>query len=80
MGGRSKLPMKEKKRTVYYRFVRQLLDVLRRSHVRMFPHKHDPKKYGVWAHAILLALKALENKPYRWIVEMIAEMQGILSS
>src|SRR3989338_1855118 len=70
--------MKGKKRTVYYRFVHQLLDALRRAHVRMFPRKHDPKKYGVWAHAILLTLKGLENKTYRGIVEMVAEMPHIL--
>src|SRR3989344_7893673 len=78
MGGRSKLPMKEKKRTVYYRFVQHLLDALRRAHVRMFPHKHDPKKYGVWVHVIFLALRGLESKSYRLIVEMVAEMHGIL--
>ena len=78
MGGRTKLPMKEKKRTVYYRFVQQLLDALRRAHVRMFPHKHDPKKYGVWVHVVFLALRGLENKSYRWIAEMIVEMQNIL--
>ena len=71
--------MKEKKRTIYYKFVQQLLNALRIAHVRRFPHKHDPKKYGVWVHAVLLALKQLEDKTYRFIVDMLAEMQGILS-
>ena len=71
--------MKEKKRTIYYRFVEQLLKSLRIANVRRFPQKHDPKKYGVWAHAILLALKGLEEKPYRFIVDMVAEMPQILA-
>jgi transposase len=70
--------MREKKRTVYYRFVEQVLNALRIAHVRRHAHKHAPKKYGVWAHACLLALKELENKTYRFIVDMVAEMQGIL--
>ena len=70
--------MKEKRKTVYYRFVEQLLKGLRIAHVRRFPQKHDPKKYGVWAHAILLALKELEEKTYRFIVDMVAEMPQIL--
>lgn len=70
--------MKEKIKTIYYRFVEQLLKALKIAHVRRFPHKHDPKKYGVWAHAILLALKQLEEKTYRFIVDMIAEMSRIL--
>lgn len=71
--------MKEKRRTVYYRFVQHLLDALRRAHVRRFPHKHDPKKYGVWVHVVLLALKELENKTYRFVVDMVAEMPNILA-
>lgn len=71
--------MKEKKRTIYYRFVEQVLKALRIAHVRRFPHKHDPKKYGVWAHAVLFALKQLEDKTYRFIVDMIAEMPRILA-
>lgn len=71
--------MKEKKKTVYYRFVEQVLNTLRIAHVRRYPHKHDPKKYGVWAHACLLALKELEEKTYRFVVDMIAEMQSILA-
>lgn len=70
--------MKEKKKTVYYKFVKQILEALRISHVRRFPSKHDPKKYGVWAHACILALKQLEDKTYRFIVDMVAEMQNIL--
>lgn len=70
--------MKEKKRTVYYRFVEQVLDALSIAHVRRYPRKHDPKKYGVWAHACLLALKQLEDKTYRFIVDMVAEMPRIL--
>jgi len=54
--------MKGKTRTIYYRFVEQLLKALKIAHVRRFPQKHDPRKYGVWAHAILLALKELEEK------------------
>lgn len=70
--------MKEKKKTVYYRFVEQMLKALRIAHVRCHPHKHAPRTYGVWAHASLLALKEFENKPYRVIVDMVAEMQSIL--
>src|SRR3989339_868688 len=71
--------MKEKKKTVYYRFVEQVLNALRIAHVRRFPHKHDPRKYGVWTHATLLALKELESKSYRFIVDMLAEMPAILN-
>lgn len=69
--------MREKNKTVYYRFVEQVLKALRIAHVRRFPSKHDPKKYGVWAHACILALKELENKTYRFIVDMLAEMPAI---
>lgn len=71
--------MKEKKKTVYYRFVEQMLKALQIAHVRRFPHKHDPKKYGVWAHVVLFALKQLEDKTYRFIVDMVAEMPRILA-
>jgi len=71
--------MKGKTRTIYYRFVEQLLKALKIAHVRRFPQKHDPRKYGVWAHAILLALKELEEKTYRFIVDMVAEMPQILA-
>jgi hypothetical protein len=71
--------MREKKKTVYYRFVEQVLKSLWIAHVRRYPHKHDPKKYGVWAHATLLALKQLEDKTYRFIVNMVAEMPRILA-
>lgn len=71
--------MKEKTKTVYYRFAEQVLKSLRISNVRRFPQKHDPKKYGVWAHAVLLALKELESKSYRFIVDMLAEMPSILA-
>lgn len=71
--------MKGKTKTVYYRFAEQVLKSLRISNVRRFPQKHDPKKYGVWAHAVLLALKELESKSYRFIVEMVAEMPSILN-
>lgn len=71
--------MKEKKRTIYYRFVQKVLKALWISHVRRFPHRNDPRKYGVWAHAVLLALKELEEKTYRFIVEMVAEMPNILA-
>jgi hypothetical protein len=71
--------MRKKKRTVHYRFAEQILKVLRISQVRRFPHRHNPKKYGVWAHAVLLALKELEDKTYRFVVDMIAEMPLILA-
>lgn len=71
--------MKGKRKTVYYRFVEQLLNSLRIANIRRFPQKHDPRKYGVWAHAILLALKELEEKTYRFIVDMVAEMPNILA-
>ena len=71
--------MDEKERTVYYRFVEQMINPLRFAHVRRFPHKHDPKKYGVWAHAALFALKQLENKTYRFIIDMVSEMPRILA-
>jgi len=32
----------------------------------------------MWAHACILALKQLEDKSYRFIVELVAEMQNIL--
>ena len=70
--------MKEKKKTVYYHFVEQVLKALRITHVRRYPRKHDPRKYGVWVHACLLALKELEEKTYRFLVDMIAEMPRIL--
>ena len=68
-----------KKRTVYYRFAQQILKALRIAHVRRFPHKHNPRKYGVWVHAVLLAFKQLEDKSYRFIAEMMAEMHDILA-
>lgn len=71
--------MKKKRRTIYYRFVQQLINALRISRVRRFPHKHDPKKYGVWTHAVLFALKQVEDKTYRFIVDMIAEMPNVLA-
>jgi hypothetical protein len=71
--------MKEKKKTVYYRFVEQVLKALKIAHVRRFPKKHDPKKYGIWAHACILALKELEDKTYRFVVDMVAEMPRILT-
>ena len=71
--------MKEKKKTVYYRFAEQLLKALRIAHVRRFPHRNNPKKYGVWAHAVLFGIKQLEDKPYRLVVEMVAEMPNILA-
>lgn len=71
--------MKEKTKTIYYRFAEQILKSLRISNVRRFPQKHDPRKYGVWAHATLLALKELESKSYRFIADMASEMQSILN-
>lgn len=71
--------MKKKKETIYYRFVKQILNALHIAHVRCFPKKHDPRRYGVWAHACILALKELEEKTYRFIVDMVAEMVNILA-
>jgi hypothetical protein len=71
--------MKEKRKTGYYRFAEQILKALHIAHVRRFPHKHDPKKYGIWTHAVLFGLKQLEDKTYRWIVDMVAEMPQILN-
>src|SRR3989338_11590571 len=71
--------MKEKRKTVYYRFAEQLLKALKMAHVRRFPHKNNPKKYGLWANAVLFGIKQLEDKPYRLVVEMAAEMPNILS-
>ena len=70
--------MKKKRRTRYYKFVQQLLNALRIAHVRRFPRKHDPKKYGVWVHTVLLALKGLEDKSYRFIIDMVDEMSNVL--
>jgi hypothetical protein len=71
--------MKKRAKTIYYRFTEQLLKALRIAHVRRFPHRNNPKKYGVWAHAALFGLKQLEDKPYRLVVEMVAEMPNILA-
>lgn len=71
--------MKDKAKTLYYRFVEQMLKALRIAHVRRFPSKHDPRKYGVWAHVALFALKQLEDKSYRFIVDMVAEMPKVLA-
>jgi len=70
--------MKEKKKRKYIRFVTVIFGALERAHVRRFPHKHDPKKYGVWANVTLLALKQLEDKSYRWIVELVDNMSKLL--
>jgi hypothetical protein len=70
--------MRKKKETIYYKFAKQILRALHISHVRRFPHKHDPKKYGVWTHAVLFGLKQLEDKTYRWIVDMAEEMTRLL--
>lgn len=67
-----------KEKRLYIRFVKEILGALKRAHVRMFPHKHDPKIYGVWANAALLGLRALEDKSYRFIVALVDEMQNIL--
>lgn len=71
--------MKKKRKTVYYRFAEQVLNALKIAHVRRFPHRNNPKKYGVWANAVLFGIKQLEDKPYRLVVEMVAEMPNILS-
>lgn len=72
--------MKEKKRKKYIRFVMVILDALKMAHIRRFPHKHDPKKYGVWANVALLALRQLEDKSYRWIAELVDEMSTLLAA
>ena len=69
--------MNEKKTSVYYRFLEGLLKEVK-SNCKRFPNKHDPRKYGVWAHVCLLALKQLEDKTYRFLVDMVSEMPGIL--
>lgn len=71
--------MREKKKTIYYRLVEQMLNALRIAHVQCHPHKHAPKIYGVWTHVCILVLKEVENKTYRFIVDMIAEMRDILA-
>jgi hypothetical protein len=71
--------MTKRRGTIYYRFAQQILKALKIAHVRRFPHKHDPKKYGVWVHAVLLAFKQLECKTYRFIVDMISEMGSVLA-
>ncbi len=68
----------KKKERFYIKFVKGILAALKREHVRKFPHKNDPKKVGVWANACLLALKALEDKSYRFIVELVSLMPEIL--
>ena len=55
-----------------------MLKALKIAHVRRFPSKHDPRKYGIWAHASLLALKQLWDKPYRFLVDILAETPNIL--
>lgn len=77
-GGDGSPTMKDKKKTIYYRFAEQILNALRIARVRCFPHKHDPKKYGVWTHTVLLALKQLADVSYRFVVDMLAEMPGVL--
>ena len=69
--------MNEKKTSVYYKFVKKVLKEAK-INCKRFPNKHDPKKYGVWAHVCLLALKQLEDKTYRFLVDMVSEMPGIL--
>ena len=70
--------MNEKKTSVYYRFVKKVLKEAK-INCKRFPNKYDPRKYGVWAHACLLTLKQLEDKTYRFLVDMISEMPGILN-
>jgi hypothetical protein len=71
--------MRDGTKTIYYRFVEQILRAIRLAHVRRFPKKHDPQKYGIWAHTVLFALKELEDKTYRSVVDMVAEMPRILA-
>jgi hypothetical protein len=68
----------KKKEKFYIKFVEEILGALKREHVRKFPHRNDPKKVGVWANACLLALKAFEDKSYRFIVELVSMMPEIL--
>ena len=35
--------------------------------------------FADWAHAVLLTLKELEDKTYRFVVDMVAEMPLILA-
>jgi hypothetical protein len=71
-------PMKGKER-FYIKFVKEILAALKRGHVRRFPHKHDPKKVGVWANTCLLALRSFEDKSYRFVVEFVSLMPDILT-
>lgn len=71
--------MKEKKKRLLYRFAEQILKALELARVRRFPRKHDPKKYGVWAHTVLLTLRELLDKSYRFIAELVDEMPRILA-
>jgi len=68
----------KKKDRFYLKFVKEILAALKRNHVRKFPHRNDPKKVGVWANACLLALRSLEDKSYRSIVELVSMMPEIL--
>jgi len=68
----------KKKERFYIKFVEEILANLKREHIRKFPNKHDPKKVGVWANACLLALRAFEDKSYRFIVELVSIMPEIL--
>jgi len=71
--------MKRKRKRLLIRFAEALLKQLERAHVRRFGHKHAPKKYNEWAHAILLSFKQLFDKSYRFVIEQIALMTPLLS-
>jgi hypothetical protein len=71
--------VKEKKKRFIYRFAEIVLNDLWRAHVRRYPHKHDPKKHGVWVNAVLLALRQLLDKSYRFVVDIVAEMGQVLA-
>src|SRR3989344_6084819 len=67
-----------KRKKVYIRFIKTILKALKMAHVRRYPHKHDPKIYGVWVNVAILALRQLEDKSYRFVVELAAEMPNVL--
>ena len=70
--------MVRKKRSFYYGFVENSVKVLRHERVREFPHRNDPRKYGVRVNICFLVLRAFEGKSYRRIVRLVEEMPEIL--
>jgi hypothetical protein len=71
--------MKKRKKRLLICYAEMLLKQLERAHVRRLGRKHAPKKYNEWAHAVLLSLKQLFDKSYRFVVEQIALMTPLLA-